>query len=253
MSKRSYNSDLEKEDHVIKRQRKKEKFDKLQREMETLQRKIDLFSSDSSSAEEGDGIRTTTIADVHVEADSLNLVINENEPIIKPALSEITDTLNIGAETTSEEPRDGPTDILRLFGSDPASSNPQGVILFDWMASRLENIVKSGINHEEKQKYLYGENLLEKVKQARETKTVSSRVGIVKRKNPVQRNNLNYRGQINNKPKLNHFENRGRPEERPEASRNLTRSKYAETPFHQNQNRRPYPKQVLRRGKRFQQ
>nr|CAI5843322.1 unnamed protein product [Callosobruchus analis] len=49
MSKRSYNSDLEKEDHVIKRQRKKEKFDKLQREMETLQRKIDLFSSDSSS------------------------------------------------------------------------------------------------------------------------------------------------------------------------------------------------------------
>nr|CAI5843498.1 unnamed protein product [Callosobruchus analis] len=154
MSKRSYNSDLEKEDHVIKRQRKKEKFDKLQREMETLQRKIDLFSSDSSSAEEGDGIRTTTIADVHVEADSLNLVINENEPIIKPALSEITDTLNIGAETTSEEPRDGPTDILRLFGSDPASSNPQGVILFDWMASRLENIVKSGINHEEKQKII---------------------------------------------------------------------------------------------------
>nr|CAI5854034.1 unnamed protein product [Callosobruchus analis] len=134
MSKRSYNSDLEKEDHVIKRQRKKEKFDKLQREMETLQRKIDLFSSDSSSAEEGDGIRTTTIADVHVEADSLNLVINENEPIIKPALSEITDTLNIGAETTSEEPRDGPTDILRLFG--------------------LENIVKSGINHEEKQKII---------------------------------------------------------------------------------------------------
>nr|CAI5843324.1 unnamed protein product [Callosobruchus analis] len=52
MSKRSYNSDLEKEDHVIKRQRKKEKFDKLQREMETLQRKIDLFSSDSSSVSE---------------------------------------------------------------------------------------------------------------------------------------------------------------------------------------------------------
>ncbi|VEN53552.1 unnamed protein product [Callosobruchus maculatus] len=49
MSKRFSNSKLENEDDVIKRQRKKEKFDKLQREMETFQRKIDLFSSDSSS------------------------------------------------------------------------------------------------------------------------------------------------------------------------------------------------------------
>nr|CAH7743799.1 unnamed protein product [Callosobruchus chinensis] len=65
------------------------------------------------------------MADVHVSADSLNLVINETEPLIRPALNEIADSLSIG----------------------------------------------------------------EKVKQARATKTASSQVRIVKRKNPTQQPN----------------------------------------------------------------
>nr|CAH7734668.1 unnamed protein product [Callosobruchus chinensis] len=49
MSKRSSNSDLGKEDRVVKRQRRKEEFDKLQRKMQRLQREIKLFSSEGSS------------------------------------------------------------------------------------------------------------------------------------------------------------------------------------------------------------
>nr|CAH7758415.1 unnamed protein product [Callosobruchus chinensis] len=253
MSKRSSNDDLGKEDRVIKRQRRKEEFDKLQSKMQRLQREIKLFSSEGSSA-----------------------------PVV-----------------TSEEPKEGPTDILHLFGADPASGNPEGVMLCDWMVSRLDNIVKTGINHEEKQKiigkyppaancsalvppilneeiagaltdskvkenrylqklqtqisaglmalrvyqpillfileghpnnekflenladslrltadlfhniykYLYGENLLEKVKQARATKTASSQVGIVKRENPTQQNKQGTtRGKARNFPEFDKIE-----------------------------------------------
>nr|CAH7748228.1 unnamed protein product [Callosobruchus chinensis] len=88
---------------------------------------VTILPTPEADLDDESPIRTTTTADVHVSADSLNLVINETEPIIRPALNEITDSLSIGG---NEAP------VV-------ASEVP-----------KLDNIVKTGINHEEKQKII---------------------------------------------------------------------------------------------------
>lgn len=70
------------------------------------------------------------------------------------------------------------------------------------LSSWLNPQYKKCLENQPIDKYLYGEDLLEKVKQSREATSAAFKVGgIVKQKHTTQINHLNYRGQLN-KPKF---------------------------------------------------